>query len=133
MILIMESSGPPLFIPKDLPQYMENQRKLELGNILHIITELFIRMVTLNGLEIIRFLHLDDNGNIIQLNGLISDITEQKVLNEKVKYLSDYDSLTKLPNRQKFIEKLQELIDEYANSNNQFAVMKLDIDRFQIC
>ena len=45
--------------------------------------------------------------NIIQLDGLISDITEQKVLNEKIKYLSDYDFLTKLPNRQKFIEKLQ--------------------------
>ena len=60
---------------------------------------------------------LDANGKLIQLNGLISDITEQKVLSEKIKYLSDYDDLTKLPNRQKFIEKLQQLIDEYANSN----------------
>ena len=74
---------------------------------------------------------LDDDGKLIQLNGLTSDITEQKVLNEKIKYLSEYDPLTKLPNRQKFIIKLQERTDEYANSNNQFAVMKLDIDRFK--
>ena len=40
-------------------------------------------------------------------------------------------TLTKLPNRNKFIEKLEQLIDEYANSNNQFAVMKLDIDGFK--
>ena len=61
----------------------------------------------------------------------MTDITEQKILNEKVKYLSDYDYLTKLPNRNKFIEKLQELIEKCANSNNQFAIMKLDIDRFK--
>ena len=61
----------------------------------------------------------------------MTDITEQKILNEKVKYLSHYDYLTKLPNRNKFIEKLQELIQKCANSNNQFAVMKLDIDRFK--
>ena len=74
---------------------------------------------------------LDTDGRLIQLNGLTLDITEQKVLSEKIKYLSEYDPLTKLPNRQKFIIKLQERTDEYANSNNQFAVMKLDIDRFK--
>ena len=74
---------------------------------------------------------MDDNGNTHQLDGLISDITEQKVLKEKIKYLADYDALTKLPNRDKFIENLEQLIEEYANSNNQFAVMKLDIDGFK--
>ena len=53
------------------------------------------------------------------------------MLEEKIKYLANYDSLTKLPNRNKFIEKLDQLIDEYANSNNQFAVIKLDIDGFK--
>ena len=45
--------------------------------------------------------------------------------------MSDYDYLTKLPNRQKFYEKLQQLTDEYANSNQKFAVMIFDIDRFK--
>ena len=52
-------------------------------------------------------------------------------MEEKIKYLANYDSLTKLPNRNKFIEKLDQLIDEYANSNHQFAVIKLDIDGFK--
>ena len=117
--------------PEDLPQYLENQHKLESGKILHHQYRIIHKNGDIKWVQDYTIPTLDDNGKLIQLNGLTSDITEQKVLKEKIKYLSDYDHLTKLPNRQKFIEKLQELIDEYANSNHQFAVMKLDIDRFK--
>ncbi|RHW39974.1 EAL domain-containing protein [Lysinibacillus yapensis] len=73
----------------------------------------------------------NNNGQIVRLDGLISDITEQKVLEEKIKYLANYDVLTKLPNRNMFIERLNQIIDEYADSNNQFAVIKLNIDGFK--
>ena len=74
---------------------------------------------------------LDHQGNIVRFDGLTSDITEQKEMEEKIKFLANYDFLTKLPNRNKFIEKLDQLIDGYVNSNNQFAVLKLDIDGFK--
>ncbi len=86
--------------PEDLPQYLENQRKLELGKILHHQYRIIHKNGDIRWVQDYTIPTLDDNGNIIQLNGLISDITEQKVLNEKIKYLSDYDYLTKLPNRQ---------------------------------
>ncbi len=110
---------------------MENQHKLEAGNILRHQYRIIHKNGDIKWVQDYTIPTLDDNGKLIQLNGLTSDITEQKVLNEKIKYLSDYDYLTKLPNRHKFIEKLQQLTDEYANSNHQFAVMKLDIDRFK--
>ena len=116
---------------EDLPQYLDNQYKLEGGNILHHQYRIVHKNGDIRWVQDYTIPTLDDNGKIMQLNGLISDITEQKVLNEKIKYLTDYDSLTKLPNRHKFIEKLQHLMEEYANSNNQLAVMKLDIDRFK--
>ena len=119
------------YTSEDLPQYMENQHKLESGNILHHQYRIIHKNGDIRWVQDYTIPTLDDNGKIMQLNGLTSDITEQKVLNEKIKYLSDYDLLTKLPNRQKFIEKLQQLTEEYANSNNKFAVMKLDIDRFK--
>ena len=65
------------------------------------------------------------------MTGFIQDITEQEVLHEKVKHLSYYDYLTKLPNRRMFYEKVQERADEYRGSNKKFAVMKLDIDHFK--
>ena len=117
--------------PEDLPQYLAKQHTLEAGNVLRHQYRVIHKNGDIKWVQDYTIPTLDDNGKLIQLNGLTSDITEQKVLNEKVKYLSDYDYLTKLPNRYKFIEKLQQLTDEYANSNHQFAVMKLDIDRFK--
>ena len=58
-------------------------------------------------------------------------MTEQKELKEKIKYLSDYDPLTKLPNRQRFYEKLRQLTDESAYGKEHFAVMIFDMDRFK--
>ena len=116
---------------EDLRQYMENQAQLELGNVLQHQYRIIHKNGDIRWVQDYTIPTLDDNGKLIQLDGLTSDITEEKVLKEKIKYLSEYDPLTKLPNRQKFIIKLQELTDEYANSNHQFAVMKLDIDRFK--
>src|SRR5690606_38205286 len=73
----------------------------------------------------------DHLGNIIRLDGIISDITEQKLLEDQLNFLANYDSLTKLPNRKKFIEELEQLIQSYAKSNEHFAVIKLDIDNFK--
>ena len=74
---------------------------------------------------------LDENGNLIRLDGLTSDITEQKLLEEKLNFLSEYDMLTKLPNQQKFNAQLQAMANNYANSQRKFAVMILDMDRFK--
>ena len=115
----------------DLMKYTENNLKLEIGNILHHQ----YRVVHKNGnnrwVQDYAIPELDNNGNVVRLFGLISDITEQKSLEEKIKYMANYDTLTKLPNRNKFIEKLDELLAKYANSNNQLAVIKLDIDGFK--
>ena len=116
---------------EDLRQYMENQAQLELGNVLQHQYRIIHKNGDIRWVQDYTIPTLDDNGKLIQLDGLTSDITEEKGLKEKIKYLSEYDPLTKLPNRQKFIIKLQERTDEYANSNHQFAVMKLDIDRFK--
>ena len=116
---------------EDLRPYMENQVQLELGNVLQHQYRIIHKNGDIRWVQDYTIPTLDDNGKLIQLDGLTSDITEEKELKEKIKYLSEYDPLTKLPNRQKFIIKLQERTDEYANSNHQFAVMKLDIDRFK--
>jgi diguanylate cyclase (GGDEF)-like protein/PAS domain S-box-containing protein len=117
--------------PEDLPHYLEGQRKLGAGKILHHQYRIFHKNGDIRWVQEYAIPTLDANGKLIQINGLSTDITEQKVLNEKIKYLSDYDYLTKLPNRQKFYEKLEQLMDEYANSNQKFAIMIFDMDRFK--
>ena len=117
--------------PEDLEPYMENQVQLELGNVLQHQYRIIHKNDDIRWVQDYTIPTLDNNGKLIQLDGLISDITEEILLKDKIKHLSEYDHLTKLPNRQKFMIKLQERTDECANSHHSFAVMKLDIDRFK--
>ncbi|MDR7238777.1 EAL domain-containing protein [Neobacillus drentensis] len=116
---------------EDLSQYLDNQYKLASGNILRHQYRIIHKNGDIRWVQDYTIPKLDHNGSLSKLIGLTSDITDQMVLNEKIKYLSDYDDLTKLPKRKKFIESLEQLTAQYANGNNQFAVMKLDVDRFK--
>jgi diguanylate cyclase (GGDEF)-like protein/PAS domain S-box-containing protein len=55
---------------------------------------------------------LDKNGDVWGLVGLSRDITERKVMEERLRYLSEIDILTGLYNRYSFEEKIRELISE---------------------
>lgn len=60
------------------------------------------------------------------------DITERKQLEEEIKYLAYYDSLTDLPNRVLLNDTLNKELS-YAQSNGQkIAVLFLDLDRFKM-
>ncbi|SOC38537.1 EAL domain-containing protein [Ureibacillus acetophenoni] len=115
----------------DHQQYLGVQFKLGEGKIIHHQ----YRIITKNG--DIRWIldytipTLDEKGNLIRLDGVITDITEKILLEDKIKYLANYDSLTNLPNRNKFIEELEQLIYEYSNTNHHFAVVKLNINGFK--
>ena len=116
---------------EDLPQYLDNQLKLEAGNIIQQQYRIINKNGDIRWIQDYTIPSLDNKGNIVRLDGVTSDITEQKVLEEKVKNLADFDILTGLPNRNKFIENLNQLIEETVNSDNKFAVIKLDIDGFK--
>ena len=60
---------------------------------------------------------LDENGDVQGLVGVVRDITEQKRLEEKLRYLSYTDMLTGLYNRSYFDEKFKDLIE-----NNSFPI-----------
>ncbi len=50
---------------------------------------------------------------------------------EEIRYLSYYDILTDLPNRRFFMERLENAIEHAKTSNEEFAVILIDIDRFK--
>ncbi|MEH7381505.1 EAL domain-containing protein [Bacillus sp. JJ1533] len=73
----------------------------------------------------------DDSHNIVRLNGIVSNITEQKEYEKRIQYLAFHDYLTKLPNRILFEEKVKELISVSNNDRNHFSILYLDLDRFR--
>ncbi len=60
------------------------------------------------------------------------DITERKKLEEEIKYLAYFDSLTDLPNRVMLQERLNKEITKAKKEDKQVAVLYLDLDRFKL-
>lgn len=63
--------------------------------------------------------------------GTITDITDRKVAEEKVYRQAKYDSLTELPNRALFGERLAYELVRAKRSGKPLGVMFIDLDRFK--
>ena len=73
----------------------------------------------------------DENNIIRNYICIITDLTGRKEIEDKILYLSNYDSLTGLPNRVLFIDRLEQSIASAKRFNKKFALIYLDIDRFK--
>ena len=73
----------------------------------------------------------DDDGNTTGVCSMISDITTLKNVENQLRILARFDSLTGLPNRNQFEEKLSEAMARSSRSKRAMAVMFLDIDHFK--
>ncbi len=70
------------------------------------------------------------NGQISGYHFIFSDISERKMNEAKVQQLMSYDSLTHLPNRGMFEKRVNELLREAAQRNNNLALLNIKLSRF---
>ncbi|MCB5208294.1 bifunctional diguanylate cyclase/phosphodiesterase [Methylovorus mays] len=74
---------------------------------------------------------LDEQGRVQQILAVERDITELVAYRERVYYLAYYDSLTNLPNRTLFNDRISQVLMEAEWSKQKFGVMVLDLDHFK--
>ena len=74
---------------------------------------------------------IDAAGNVVGVYGLIDDITAQKDVENKLRQLAQFDSLTGLANRSRFDDKLAEAIARSERSGRLLALVFLDLDDFK--
>ncbi|OIQ98399.1 cyclic di-GMP phosphodiesterase Gmr [mine drainage metagenome] len=86
--------------------------------------EIYAEWLTINTIR-------DHNGRITKYSGTFSDITEKKNDEERVRSLAYSDSLTQLPNRRLFSDRLEQGIAAAHRNGGQMAVMFLDLDLFK--
>ncbi|MBI5196613.1 MAG: EAL domain-containing protein [Nitrospirae bacterium] len=62
---------------------------------------------------------------------LLQEFTVRKQAEDTIKYMAYYDSLTGLPNRSLFNDRLSQVILQAQRNNQKLAVIFLDLDRFK--
>lgn len=70
---------------------------------------------------------IDDKGEAYGYVCISRDITDPK---QKIQYLTSYDQLTNLPNRNKFYEIALHTLETSKNTKNKMAVVILNLDQF---
>ncbi len=73
----------------------------------------------------------DRDGRLIEVEGIIIDVTERKAAEEKINLLARTDGLTGLANRSTFIERLAQVFAAAQRGALGFAILYLDLDKFK--
>ncbi len=74
---------------------------------------------------------LDGEGKRAFFVAVLSDITDRKRVEQELRYLANYDTLTGLPNRTLLGERLAHAIVRARRQGSRVAVLFLDLDRFK--
>jgi diguanylate cyclase (GGDEF)-like protein/PAS domain S-box-containing protein len=74
----------------------------------------------------------DQKGKITHFIATGKDITEQMEVQERLRYLSQHDPLTEVPNRNLLMDHLNQALAQARCNDRVVAVLFLDLDRFKL-
>lgn len=86
--------------------------------------ELYAEQVSLNSV-------LDKEGYVHRYVKISSDITQRKRLDDLIWRQANYDSVTNLPNRHLFLDRLAQEINKCHRTKESLALLFVDLDRFK--
>jgi diguanylate cyclase (GGDEF)-like protein/PAS domain S-box-containing protein len=73
----------------------------------------------------------DDNEQPQSILAINTDITQRKATDEKIRHLALYDTMTDLPNRTLFMDRLKGILVDAKRYRQTIAILFLDLDRFK--
>jgi predicted signal transduction protein with EAL and GGDEF domain/CheY-like chemotaxis protein len=85
-----------------------------------------------------RILHLEaepefnEHANLIGYTGIVQDVTDRRVAEDKIKHLANFDTLTGLPNRRQVFWRSERAIEYAKRLNHCVALLQVGLDRFKI-
>jgi diguanylate cyclase (GGDEF)-like protein/PAS domain S-box-containing protein len=120
----------PLIYPDDLPALLESFNRLVSGQ----LEPWEFRIVDKDGRVI--FVRtssrpLYENGEIVGITALMTDITERKRMEQKLEEMATHDFLTGLPNRILLTDRFTIAAALSHRNKARLAVMSLDLDKFK--
>jgi len=76
--------------------------------------------------------HFAEGGKVAGMFILAVDISDRKALEQDLTYKANHDSLTGLPNRALFDDRLQQALERSKRFGTALALMYIDVDRFKL-
>ncbi|WP_052063943.1 diguanylate cyclase domain-containing protein [Nitrincola sp. A-D6] len=73
----------------------------------------------------------DENEKIIGFHGITREITQRKQMQDQIRQLAFYDTLTQLPNRRLLIDRLNQALAASKRKECHGALMFVDLDNFK--
>ncbi len=74
---------------------------------------------------------MDLDGKLNGTTVVFRDVTERRAIEAKIQLLAYFDSLTGLPNRTLFLDRLEQEIKKAHRNNSHISLMFIDLDRFK--
>lgn len=74
---------------------------------------------------------LDKNSQVINYIHIFNDISESKVIEERINYLAHYDQLTDLPNRTLINRRIKKAVEKAKLNEQGLAILFMDLDHFK--
>ncbi len=85
-----------------------------------------------------RILHIEaepefnEQANLIGYTGIVQDVTDRRVAEDKIKHLANFDTLTGLPNRRQVFWRSERAIEHAKRLNHCVGMLQVGLDRFKI-
>jgi predicted signal transduction protein with EAL and GGDEF domain/DNA-binding response OmpR family regulator len=74
----------------------------------------------------------NEHGACSGYTGIVQDVTERRVAEDRIRQLANFDALTGLPNRRQLIWRAERALEQARKLQHQFALLLIDLDRFKI-
>jgi predicted signal transduction protein with EAL and GGDEF domain/CheY-like chemotaxis protein len=74
----------------------------------------------------------NEHGHSVGYTGIVQDVTDRRVAEDRIRHLANFDSLTGLPNRRQLVWRMERAIEHARRLGHQCAFLLIDLDRFKI-
>ena len=73
----------------------------------------------------------NEHGGSVGYTGIVQDVTDRRVAEDRIRHLANFDTLTGLPNRRQLIWRAERALETARRMGHQFALLLIDLDRFK--
>ncbi len=99
-----------------------------------LVTDLAVTL--LDGRQ--RVIHIEaepefnEHGNACGYTGVLQDVTDRRMAEDKIRQLANFDALTGLPNRRQLIWRAERAIEQARRMGHEVGLLLIDLDRFKV-